>query len=165
MKKTIYTISRFKNKKIIILFLLLTTSLISCTQNGNDNDNSTVNTEVLILGKWNLISDKYGPINNPTEIITTCQLAFWQFNFISNDELICRGTSDDPSLNISQCNPMYSDWTYSINNGLLTRTPVNPVQSGNSTEPVWVIKSISSTQLIISTQMNSTVRILTFNKE
>jgi hypothetical protein len=60
---------------------------------------------------------------------------------------------------------MYNEWTYSINNGLLTMTPVNPVQSGNSPEPVWVIKSISSTQLIISTQMNSTVRILTFNKE
>jgi hypothetical protein len=163
MKKAIYTINRFKNKKIIILFILLTTSLISCTQNGSDN--TTVNTEVLILGKWNLISDKYGPINNPTEIITTCQLAFWQFNFVSSDELICRGTSDDPSLNISQCDPRYGEWTYSINNGLLTMTPVNPVQSGNSPEPVWTIKSISSTQLIISTQMNTTVRILTFNKE
>ena len=58
MKKAIYTNSRFKIKKIIILFLLLTTALISCTQNGNDN--TAVNTEVLILGKWNLISDKYG---------------------------------------------------------------------------------------------------------
>ena len=70
----------------------MTTSLISCPQNGN----TAVNIEVLILGKWNLISNKYGPINNPEEMITTCELAFWQFNFKNNNEIVFRATGDVP---------------------------------------------------------------------
>jgi hypothetical protein len=47
----------------IILALLFTTTFISCSK--NDGATTPIDTQVLILGKWNLISDTFGTANNP----------------------------------------------------------------------------------------------------
>lgn len=147
--------------KKIILFLLLTTSLISCTQ--NEGSNTPVDTQVLILGKWNLVSDTFGTANNPVENITTCQKEFWQFDFKNNNEIVFRSTSDDPSLTSGQCAPQFLNYTYSINNGSLIMTPVNSGYSAFG----GVIKSLSSTELVLrgGIDTNNTFRTFTFKKE
>jgi hypothetical protein len=147
--------------KNIILALLFAISLISCTQ--NESVNNPKNTDVLVLGKWNLISDTYGTINNPTEEITTCQSALWQFDFKNSKEMIVRTTSDDPSLEISQCNPVLLGYTYSINNDLIIMTPINSEYSAFA----GYIKSLSSTQLVISSEKDelNKYRIFTFKKQ
>lgn len=146
--------------KKIILALLFATSLISCTQ--NEGANTPGDPTVLILGKWNLISDTYGTQNNPEEMITTCQLAFWQFDFKNNKEMIFRATGDDPSTIISQCDPKMLAYTYTINNNLLMMTPVN---SGYS-EFGGFIESVSSTRLVIKSGIDEykKYRKFTFKK-
>ncbi len=150
MKKLIYLLS--------ITFLLLQ----ACSPSDNGEANNTADSKVLILGKWNLVSDKVGTANNPIESITTCQKTFWQFEFKNNIELVMRTTSDDPSLTSSQCNPALRNYTYSINNGLLSFTPVNTgYQAG-----ILKIKSLSSTQLVLraGNDNDNTFREFTFKK-
>jgi|GEM_PF-6230172 hypothetical protein len=147
--------------KKIILFLLLTTSLISCTQ--NEGSKTPADMQVLILGKWNLVSDTFGTANNPVENITTCQKEFWQFDFKNNNEIVFRSTSDDPSLTSSQCDPKLLNYTYSISNGTLIMTPVN----GGYSAFTGIIKSLSNTQLVLrgGIDTNNKFRTFTFKKQ
>lgn len=147
--------------KKIILALLFATTLISCTQ--NEGTDTSVDSKVLIVGKWDLISDTYGTANNPAEMITTCKEAFWQFDFKNNKDMVFRSTSDDPSLGISQCDPKLLDYTYSINNEVLTMTPVN---TGYSTLGGF-IESVSSTRLVIrfGIDANQKFRKFTFKRQ
>ena len=135
--------------KKIILVLLFTTSLISCTQ--NEGANTPGDSTVLILGKWNLVSDTYGNDSLFDEMLTTCQQGFWQFDFKNNKEIVFRTTSDDPSLGLTQCNPKLLAYTYTINNDLLMMTPVN---SGYS-ETGWYIQSVSSTTLVLKSGVDN----------
>jgi len=148
-------------KKLVYIFSIAFLMLLSCSQ--NENPDNPEDYKASILGKWNLISDTYGTENNPVEDITSCQLAFWQFDFKNNKDMVFKSTSDDPSLGISQCDPKLLDYTYSINNDLITMTPVN---SGYSAFKGF-IKSLSSTQLVISSGKDNLnkYRIFTFKKE
>ena len=148
-------------KKIIYLLSVTFLILQSCSSDSSKNSENINNT--LLLGKWNLVSDCFGTANNPIESITTCQKAFWQFDFKNNNELIFRSTSDDPSLTSSQCDPKLLNYTYSINNETLTMTPVSTgYQAG-----ILKIKSLSSTQLVLraGNDNDNTFRKFTFKKE
>lgn len=149
-------------KKILSIISITFLILQSCSSSNSEETNNTADSKVLILGKWNLISDKMGTANNPIESITTCQKAFWQFDFKNNSELVIRATSDDPSLTSSQCAPALHDYNYSINNGLLTYTPVNTGYQGGGLK----IKSLSSTQLVLraGNDNDNTFREFTFKK-
>jgi hypothetical protein len=148
MKKIFYVLS--------ISFLILQ----SCS--SGDSNNSTNFDNTLLLGKWDLVSDKIGTANNPIEKITYCQQAFWQFDFKNNNELVFRSTSDDPSLTSGQCGPELLNYTYTINNEILTMTPVNSGYNGGN----FKIKSLSSTQLVLraGNDTDNTFRLFTFEK-
>ena len=154
MKKLIYLLS--------VTFLLLQ----SCS--SGDSNNSTNVDNTLLLGKWDLVSDKMGTANNPIESITTCQKALWQFDFKNNSELVMSTTSDDPSLTLNQCDPALRNYTYAINNDMLTITPVNsnPVNTGYQVTSLK-IKSLSSTQLVLraGNDTDNTFRMFTFKKQ
>ena len=145
-------------KKLIYLLCVTFLMLQSCSSDSSKNSENINNT--LLLGKWNLVSDFDGTANNPIETITTCQKEFWQFDFKNSNELIFRTTSDDPSLTLNQCSPILINYTYSINNETVTMTPVKPDYKGGSLK----IKSISSTQLVLTNDNGDTFRMLTFKK-
>ena len=142
--------------KKIILVLLFTTSLISCTQ--NDGANTPGDSTDLISGKWNLVSDTYGNDSLFDEMLTTCQQGFWQFDFKNNKEIVFRTTSDGPSLGLTQCNPKLLAYTYTINNDLLMMTPVN---SGYS-ETGWYSQSVSSTTLVLKSGVDNNINFRNF---
>lgn len=146
-------------KKIITLILGITL-VYSCS--SGDSNNSTNFDNTLLLGKWDLVSDKIGTANNPIETITYCKQAFWQFDFKNNNDLVFRSTSDDPSLTSGQCEPELLNYTYSINNEILTMTPVNNGYNGG----ILKIKSLSSTQLVLraGNDTDNTFRMFTFKK-
>jgi hypothetical protein len=147
-------------KKIIYLLSVTFLMLQSCS--SGESNNSTNFDYSLLLGKWDLVSDKVGTANNPIESITYCQQTFWQFDFINNNELVFRSTSDDPSLTFSECEPELLNFTYSINNEILTMTPVN----NGYILGILKIKSLSSTQLVLraGNDTDNTFRMFTFEK-
>lgn len=149
-------------KKLIYLFGISFLMLQSCSS-GDKDTTPPGDSTVLILGKWNLVSDTYGNDSLFDEMLTTCQQGFWQFDFENNKEIIFRTTSDDPSLGLAQCNPKLLAYTYTINNDLLMMTPVN---SGYS-ETGCFIQSVSSTTLVLKSGVDSNrkFRKFTFKKE
>jgi hypothetical protein len=154
-------------KKILFLISITFLLLQSCSSSNSEETNNTADSKVLILGKWNLVSDKMGTANNPIESITTCQKAYWQFDFKNNSELVMRTTSDDPLLTSSQCEPAMRNYTYSIDQSMLIMTPVNstPVNTGYEARTLK-IKSLSSTQLVLraGNDNDNTFREFTFKK-
>jgi hypothetical protein len=152
-------------KKILSLISITFLILQSCSSSNSEEANNSADSKVLILGKWNLVSDKMGTANNPIENITTCQKAFWQFDFKNNSELDMITTSDDPSLTLNQCTANLFNYTYSIDKDILTYTPVN---TGNQVGQAGglKIKSVSSTQLVLraGNDNDNTFREFTFKK-
>lgn len=106
-------------KNLLFIFSLSFLILFSCS---SDNDGNNID-PTSILGKWNLVSVIEANNNGDIlESITVCQEAYWQYNFVNDSELIWRSTSDDPELDISECNPGFSNGTYSIDNNIITIT-------------------------------------------
>ena len=134
--------------KKIIFALLFAATLISCTQNeGADTPGDST---VLLLGKWNLISDTYGTATKYDEMLTTCKQEYWQWDFKNSKEMIFRATSDDPSLALNQCNPKLNAYTYTIKNDLLVLTPVNSGYTGAD----GYIESVSNTTLVFKSRID-----------
>ena len=99
-------------KSFYILLILGIMSLNSCSNNEeNTNNNSS-----LILGKWKLTSKIVNYNGTFEEDATICQLAHFQFEFKTNNVLISKQVSDDPLLNLSNCNPETFNNTYILNN-------------------------------------------------
>ena len=141
-----------------LLFILNISFLVlfSCSS----GDDSPKNEDYSLIGKWNLVSDISQYANNYTEGITTCQLGFWQFEFKNSEDMVFRYTSDDPSLNIGECDPQLFDYTYTINTDYFNYQQKEkkslylvPVNSGYS-EIRLFIDSLSDTHLILHDEMN-----------
>ena len=96
------------------------------------------------------------------ESITLCQTEFWQYDFNSNSNLIFRSTSDDPSLEYSECAPVFTNYTYSIEDNILTMIP----NDTNYQTKIIEIESISNSTLVLGTlDKVNFYRRFTFEKE
>jgi hypothetical protein len=129
-------------KNLLFFFSLCFLMLFSCSSEDDSNNSS----ESALIGVWNLISDKdvYG--NSSVELITTCQLAYWQWNFLNDSDLIFRSTSDDPSLELNECDPNFYNGNYSVDDNEITMIIIR--DDGNETITVR-IESLSNSTLVL----------------
>ncbi|WP_396170143.1 lipocalin family protein [Flavobacterium sp.] len=149
-------------KKLIYILSITFILLQSCSSRDDSNTPQLIS-DGLLVGKWNLISNTYGKIDNPIEDITTCQSAFWQFDFKNSKEIVFRATTDDPSTLLANCDPKLLNYTYTVTNDLLSITPVNSGYSGAA----FFIKSLTITKLVLSSGKDeyNKYSIWTFKKQ
>lgn len=146
-------------KKLFYIFTLAFFILSSCSSTSDTEDS---NSEVLIIGKWNLNSDKFKNGDVLEESITLCQFEFWQFDFSSTSNLTFRGTSDDPTLEYDECDPVFANYTYLIENNILTMIP----NETNLQTSIIEIEDISNSKLVLGTlDKVNFYRQFTFDRE
>lgn len=130
-----------KRLKLILLVITMAT-LGACSSDDSGSDD----TDVSILGRWDLKSDKWTNSNGDVEeLMTVCKLEYWYFDFKNNTDLVWGASSDEPGLDLLDCKPDSSSFKYKMDDDILTIT------DSRGTE-ILIIELLSEDTLIVRSQ-------------